>query len=98
MHPVPERGTRNRAARLCVPRVSRMADSCVVGMHGPRGTIIDGAIRTVLFMIVLIIHIKNTEQSCQALGAMIGVGQLRGMNAAAKNGFREELIRERLIW
>jgi len=64
MHFGSARGTRNRAARLCVPQVSLVADSCAVGMHGPRGTMIDGAIRTVLFMIVLIIH-KNTEQNCR---------------------------------
>jgi hypothetical protein len=44
------RGTRNRAARLCVPHVSRMANSCAVGMHRPRGTMMNGAILTVLFM------------------------------------------------
>ncbi len=54
MHPVlSERGTRNRAARLCVPRVSRMADSCVAGIYQPRGTMMDGAILTVLFLMVL---------------------------------------------
>src|SRR5690349_13887074 len=57
MHFGSARGTGNRAARLCVPQVSRVADSCAVGMHGPRGTMIDGAIRTVLFMSVLFVLI-----------------------------------------